>query len=218
MTEEEWLNCVDPSLMLAFVRAKGDRRLRLFAAACCRRKWKYFTDDRCRRAVEAAETFADGGGTLGDLDGASQGARTAFREWRSKQGVRGLRTRAASAALALVRPRPHLERVAADTSGLPVNSARARAVEAECQCRILRDIVGSPFRPATAEPGWLTSTVVALAHQMYESRDFSPMPILGDALADADCSDEGVLAHCRGPEPHVRGCWVVDLVTGRHEP
>jgi hypothetical protein len=24
-----------------------------------------------------------------------------------------------------------------------------------------------------------------------------------------------VLAHCRGPGPHVRGCWVVDLVLGK---
>jgi hypothetical protein len=50
---------------------------------------------------------------------------------------------------------------------------------------------------------------------MYESRDFSAMPILADALQDAGCEDESILAHCRGPGPHVRGCWVVDLVLGR---
>jgi hypothetical protein len=50
---------------------------------------------------------------------------------------------------------------------------------------------------------------------MYESRHFSPMPILADALQDAGCDNPDVLDHCRGPGPHVRGCWVVDLVLGK---
>ncbi|MBP3957883.1 hypothetical protein J8F10_21730 [Gemmata sp. G18] len=41
------------------------------------------------------------------------------------------------------------------------------------------------------------------------------MPILADALQDAGCDRTDVLDHCRGPEPHVRGCWVVDLVLGK---
>jgi hypothetical protein len=32
---------------------------------------------------------------------------------------------------------------------------------------------------------------------------------------DAGCADEDVLAHCRGPGPHVRGCWVVDLILSK---
>jgi hypothetical protein len=71
------------------------------------------------------------------------------------------------------------------------------------------------FRPVTFKPVWLTSTVVGLARQMYESRDFSPMPILADALQDAGCDSDDILDHCRGPGPHVRGCWVVDLVLGK---
>ena len=53
------------------------------------------------------------------------------------------------------------------------------------------------------------------AQQMYESRDFSAMPILADALQDAGCDNADILDHCRGPGPHVRGCWVVDLVLGK---
>ena len=64
-------------------------------------------------------------------------------------------------------------------------------------------------------PSWLTTVVVPLAQQMYESRDFSTMPILADALQDAGCANADVLDHCRGPGPHVRGCWVVDLVSGK---
>jgi hypothetical protein len=46
-------------------------------------------------------------------------------------------------------------------------------------------------------------------------RDFSPMPILADALQDAGCDNADILDHCRGPGLHVRGCWVVDLVLGK---
>ncbi len=32
--------------------------------------------------------------------------------------------------------------------------------------------------------------------------------------ANAGCDEDGVLSHCRGGGPHVRGCWVIDLVLG----
>jgi hypothetical protein len=79
----------------------------------------------------------------------------------------------------------------------------------------LRDIAGNPFRPVAFDPAWRTEAVVGLARGMYESRDFAPMPVLADALEDAGCADPDVLAHCRTPGLHVRGCWVVDLVLGK---
>jgi hypothetical protein len=79
----------------------------------------------------------------------------------------------------------------------------------------IRDIFGNPFRPVAADPCWLTSPVLDLARTMYDSRDFGPMPILGDALEEAGCNNADILAHCRGGGPHVRGCWVVDLVLGK---
>ncbi len=82
-------------------------------------------------------------------------------------------------------------------------------------CGLLRDIFGNPFRPLAFDPNWRTSTVVAIAKSMYESRDFSPMPILADALQDAGCEHADILDHCCGTGPHVRGCWVVDLVLGK---
>jgi hypothetical protein len=42
----------------------------------------------------------------------------------------------------------------------------------------------------------------------------SPLPVLADALQDAGC-DNDILDHCRGPSPHVCGCWVVDGVLGK---
>ena len=39
--------------------------------------------------------------------------------------------------------------------------------------------------------------------------------ILADALEEAGCHDLDILAHCRQPGEHVRGCWVVDLLLGK---
>ncbi len=81
--------------------------------------------------------------------------------------------------------------------------------------RVIHDIVGNPFRPVAFSPEWRTDTTIALARAMYESREFSAMPILADALQDAGCDNDEVLNHCREPGTHVRGCWVVDLVLGK---
>jgi len=81
--------------------------------------------------------------------------------------------------------------------------------------RLIHEVIGNPFRPNTFSSDWRTDTAVTLAHSMYESGDFSVMPILADALQDAGCENEDVLNHCRSEGPHVRGCWVVDLVLGK---
>ena len=81
----------------------------------------------------------------------------------------------------------------------------------------LREVFGNPFRPVTFSSEWRTETATAIARQMYESRDFGAMPILADALQDAGCDSDEVLNHCRHTSaPHVRGCWVVDLVLGKN--
>ena len=79
---------------------------------------------------------------------------------------------------------------------------------------ILRDIFGNPFRPITFNLSWLTSTVVSLANGIYQDKAFDRMPIVADALQDAGCDNEEILQHCRGPGPHVRGCWAVGLILG----
>jgi len=92
----------------------------------------------------------------------------------------------------------------------------ARDAMRSLHCRLLRDIVGNPSHHVTFAPAWLTSTVLELTRLMYESRDFSAMPILADALQDAGCENDDILSHCRDEKQvHVRGCWVVDLVLGK---
>jgi hypothetical protein len=91
----------------------------------------------------------------------------------------------------------------------PITTARI------AQADFVRDIFGNPFRPVVFDPAWRTSTTLALARQMYDSRDFSPMPILADALQDAGCDNADILNHCRRPGEHTKGCWVIDLLLGK---
>jgi hypothetical protein len=83
------------------------------------------------------------------------------------------------------------------------------------QNAVFRDLVGHLLHAVHFDPRWRTSDVVGIARGIYDERAFSRMPILADALMDAGCEDETVIEHCRGDGPHVRGCWVVDLVLGK---
>ena len=90
--------------------------------------------------------------------------------------------------------------------------------EREAQAALVRDIFGNPFRPTTVPPtllAWNDGTVPKIAQGIYEERAFDRLPILHDALLDAGCDDEDILAHCRSDGPHVRGCWVIDLILGK---
>jgi hypothetical protein len=98
-----------------------------------------------------------------------------------------------------------------NASGGLFNEARNAAA-----VTLMREMFGNPFRPVAFSPEWRTDDAVALARQMYESRDFGAMPILADALQDAGCDNEAILSHCRAATlTHVRGCWVVDLVLAK---
>jgi hypothetical protein len=100
--------------------------------------------------------------------------------------------------------------------------AAAEMGPSSCQqayCDLLRDIFGNPCRPVALNPRWRAPDVLGLARAAYEERDLPAgtfdggrLAALADALLDAGCEDEMVLAHCRGTRPHVRGCWVVDWI------
>jgi hypothetical protein len=89
------------------------------------------------------------------------------------------------------------------------------AEEELAQSQLIRCIFGNPFRPVAFAPEWRTPTAVALADAIYADRAFDRLPVLADALEEAGCDNLEVLAHCRGPGPHARGCWVVDLILGK---
>lgn len=72
---------------------------------------------------------------------------------------------------------------------------------------LLRGILGNPFRSASVDPTWRTSTVLSAATAICDDRAFDRLPILADALEDAGCTNAVMLNHCLQPGTHVRGCW-----------
>jgi hypothetical protein len=93
--------------------------------------------------------------------------------------------------------------------------AQRRSDVAELERDCLLDVFGNPYRPSPVEPSWRTSDVVGIARGVYCDQALDRLPILADALIGAGCDHEPILRHCREPGPHVRGCWVVDLILGR---
>jgi hypothetical protein len=208
MTEAEWLTCEDSMTMLMFLREyASDRKFRLFGASCYRNRWATITVAEVRWDVlRASEAFADRRITKAEF-------KLARKKVTDHNGpfVSGEALEVAA-------------RSAQDCSGgtwswITTSAGYECKVvhqypeEIAAQCVLIRDIFGNPFRPVAFFPSWRTSTVLALAKGMYESRDFSAMPILADALQDAGCDSNDILNHCRDEKAkHVRGCWVVDLV------
>jgi hypothetical protein len=88
----------------------------------------------------------------------------------------------------------------------------AQKAEAAVQCDLYRDVFRYPYDPPPFDPQWRTDTVVTIADGIFRDRAFDRLPILADALEDAGCDAADVLAHCRADRPHVRGCWVIELV------
>ncbi len=203
MTEAEWLAATDAQPMLAFLRDRvSDRKLRLFAVACCRRIWHLLSDDRSRAAVEAAEQYADGSASGEQLRAVSAAvAGVGF----------GKQFSAANAARFACWP----GHVFADRSAFYAARAAAGLGEPAAQAEFLRCICGNPFRPATVNPAWLTLTVSGIAERIYADRAFHRLSVLGDALEDAGCDRADLLMHLRSPGPHVRGCWALDLLLGK---
>jgi hypothetical protein len=207
MTEEEWRESNSPSEMLDFVRLRAsDRQLRLFACACCRLVWDYLLGEAWRRAVELGERYADGLLGAEALEGHQFEVFLALRPWH------GARARLGEAASEVLRPHLQPARVAR----LARTGKGARLLPAG-QCDILRDII-LPFRRVTIPAhvlAWNDGTVRRIAEGIYEERAFERLPILADALLDAGCDNEELLAHCRSEGPHVRGCWALDAILDR---
>jgi hypothetical protein len=200
-----------------------DRKHRLLACGLCRQVAALVERPALLSALETVEAFADGLVTANELARARHGASQiaecstkcpATRRFASAVG------KAASLALPssltwfkTVDPATvdHISR--ALRSGLDLLAGDGDGVHRLPGYVVLFDDV-EPHR-VTCCPEWRTSTAVAIARGMYDAREFGAMPILADALQDAGCNSEEILDHCRGPGPHIRGCWVIDLVLGK---
>jgi hypothetical protein len=243
MTESEWLACMDPREMLEFLRGKArDRKLRLFACGCCRRVWHLLTMEATRGAVEVAERFADGRGGREGLEAARAGVAAAIRmlddlaedAYNVGYGRAGFDAQARAAAAAASEDATRASEDAATAVFLAAGEAETGATylaacraahdaERREQVRLLHDLFGTlGYRPVPLSPAWQSPQVVALAQAAYDQRELpagtldpARLGVLADALEDAGCDQADVLGHLRGPGPHVRGCWALDLLLGK---
>jgi hypothetical protein len=216
MTEEEWLTCADPAPALAFVRGTTtDRKLRLFACACCRRLQHLLSDKYSRRALGVAERFADGEVSEEKLrfawGDAQRAAQVEYRQGNESAEAAAMGT-VAEVCQADIRRVLAAVGVAARCEAYPDVRERFACAQRE-QAFLFREMVGNPFRPVAFDPAWRTTTALQLAQGIYDDRAFDRLPILADALQDAGCDSDDLLAHLRdATAPHVRGCWALDLV------
>lgn len=214
MTETEWLTWAsDPELMLKLLPTVGtvsDRKLRLFAVACCRRAMTA-ADVRPRTEpfVDVAERFADGEATTNDLQNVRCHPAVSVEHGRTNSALHHACLNAAEAEAGVVmadcaalnaawgatQPRS----VMSDDDGISEGRLVREQVD---QCALLRDVFGNPFRPLNFNPEWRTDTAISLARLMYDSRDFTATPILADALQDAGCDNDDILSHCRSEGAH----------------
>lgn len=208
--EREWLQATQPILMLAHLGERASRRkLLLFGCAAIRRVWHLLTHKHGRRAVETVERFADG---LTSSQAVTLAAGKAGWQIQYAVGDSRLALAAARDLADAQRHRDLWSSIRGAASGILTIDFSSEAV---AQARFLHDIFSDPFQPVNFDPRWRYETTVALAGGIYAGGAFDRMPILADALEDVGCDDRAILDHCRGPGPHVKGCWVVDLILGK---
>ncbi|HEY8505395.1 MAG TPA: hypothetical protein VIL46_12500 [Gemmataceae bacterium] len=212
MGEHEWLTSADPEAMLAWLGGRcEDRKLRLFAVACCRQVWHFFTDPYARQAVEAAEYYADGRATWDQLRTARDLLR---RRCAAATGDSAAVSRAALHAAETDSPpwRSSVEVIRAVSELYDYGTWLHQRAE---QAELLRDLIGNPFRPVAFDAAEVSPSIQAFARAVYRLRRFDQLPRLADALERSVPAPPDVLSHCQGKGPHARGCWALDLVLGK---
>jgi hypothetical protein len=201
MRPSDWRTCLVPRLMLESVSNRATvRKYRLLTCAALRSVWNRLPDDRCREAVELAERLADGQAR----DAERQAMVLQLRDGTEQALLQGARD---------------LEMWFRDLRNALAENLTPYTPPAEVNGRKLCDLIRDLFAPdpgIQVEPDWLTwnnGTVAKMARVIYDERRFAEVPILGDALEEAGCMNQEILAHCRARKGvHVAGCWVLDLL------
>jgi hypothetical protein len=199
MPPKNWRTCSLTRLLEALGGKLGDRKWRLLACAAVRRLRQL--SSAAQQAVAVAERFADGRATAHELAAARFAGRftPGHPAWAVCWGPDADGQAMAVRALSWV-------------AGLSGDSLSCN--EPDAQADLVREVAAHRFRPVHVDPLWRAASdgaVVRLARGIYEDQDFAQMPILGDALEEAGCTDAEVLDHCRRGG-HVRGCWLLDLL------
>jgi hypothetical protein len=243
MSSERWAIAGLPEMLDLAAGHASARKLDLFNIWCCQVLRPYLRDHRSITASRFAERHVDEprGENAADREAVKHAAHEAVLEltsWANAAGHpaeyrrRRVYAQAAHVAdqtvsatgrnrgvLANSKHTAHVFAWANDDGRDPLIGQEGEDGLTEVHFRkqeaIFREIVGNPFAPVEFDPRWRTSDVIGLAWAIYDERAFARLPILSDALMDAGCEDEAILTHCRTPNIHVRGCWLVDLILGQ---
>jgi hypothetical protein len=221
MTEQEWLASEDPAAMLRHLThwddglmakvggsATSDRKLRLWCGALFALSTHNYRG-KDRDAWERGEPFIGEGS--GDLPGVAHQWATGLHD---NPGDPPAATRAALLRDIVGNPfRPIRDPWSCRLCGGSVDDNWQDGERRCAEC--------SALQPLIRWLDWNGGAVLALARAAYDERresgqlDNDRLAVLADALSDAGCSDETILTHLRSDGAHVRGCWVLDLLTGR---
>jgi hypothetical protein len=223
--EANWLTSTDAVELLNLLRSRcktSSRKLRLLACAFCREVEHLLTGE-ARHVLEVAEKFADGLARPVDLFQARGEARQAEKRARAKAGA------AVSAASRAARLAAH---ASADAAASEALHSCMGALNWEAQTWgtggnrsdfvvVIRELFGNPFRFVALTPASPTPMAVDLARAAYEERELPSgrldrhrLAVLADALEEVG-ANQALLDHLRGPGPHYRGCFAVDLCLAR---
>jgi hypothetical protein len=229
VTEAEWLACNDPQNMLEFLWGKAsERKLRLFAIACCRSSRQLLLNKDFRKALDVSTRYADGQATAEELAAAFRSSNglavgRIYECSTERDYHRWAEATAVANATAVTSENYSMESHAKDAVWMIVRAAHRNPER--YLCRLLRDVFGNLFHPISPAPAvltWNDGTVVRLAQAAYDERqmpagtlDKGRLAVLADGLEEAGCTSEDILGHLRGPGTHVRGCWPVDLCLGK---
>lgn len=238
LDETEWYVSGDSVRLLTTAQQYNiisDRKIRLFVVACYRQISKYLSDDVGKEEVQTGILFADAQATLDDLNVALHRLGPLLNERRQNIPLRNfdqisifydalqshiLRPpedlRDAAGIGKLARGVLRVISAVSFAHGMPDQLLHEMKHE---QADFVRDLFGPlPFREIPIAPdwfGWNNGSIVKIANTMYENEDFGDFAILGDLLEEAGCQDRQILSHCRTSKPHIKGCWLLDLLLGK---
>ncbi|HLI75585.1 MAG TPA: hypothetical protein VKV02_01470 [Acidobacteriaceae bacterium] len=204
----QWLRYQYPREMLQWLYGRGlpPRKFQLYAASVCRRSWDAIQCGAGREAVIVLERFAEGEETDAELSEALHRVQVDPEGWPSVD-------MAAEYALGYIGREDAV--FAATGMVLPSDGKDDPGFEETFRLdpsRALWEIFGNPFKPICPPPH--SRLVLALAKGAYAEcladgrLDCHRLAVLADAVEEAGCCDQPLLAHLRSPGPHYRGCWL----------
>jgi hypothetical protein len=198
---------------LTLTQSGRERKLRLLAAAWLRLFGGTTAGPVFEQTIDAIERYADGTGTKAALKRARQGLRAVRYALPESTGTDPKHwvplwlAEVAATERAIHSFAEEIQRLMEFGS---ISDEFCPYLIDVSQC-----VVGQFPSPVQFDMRWRGTNTTEIARAIYDDRAFDRLPILADALLDAGCEVPEILDHCRSSGPHVRGCWVVDLVLGK---